>query len=170
MLAAGSMAGMERLYDTYASAMYGVIYRIVQNEELAEDLLQQACLKIWNRFGQFKKSGGRLAPWIIQVARNTAIDKIKSREYAAVAHNPDDENLAAVTAKSHPSIHPAAGSLHEVKHLLEPEHKEMIDLMFFKGHTQIEVALKLHIPLGAVKTRARAAILKLRKSLDKNVF
>ena len=165
LLSSRNVAGMEMIYDRYASAIYGVLYRIIPNEAIAEDLLQHVFLKIWNSHAQLKDSKERLLPRVIQMARNAAIDKIKSREYAGAArsHTEDLANAGAripATTTSPPATVPHATTR------LNAEHREILDLMFFSGHTQIEVALKLHIPLSTVKTRARAAILALRKSLE----
>ena len=161
---------MEILYDNYSSALYGVILRIVQKDEIAEDVLQETCLKIWNNFKQYNASKGRLFTWIINVARNTAIDKIRSREFANAAKNRNvDDSVDSVNLKQYHSFNPETIGIKEMVNNLEKEHKEIIDLMYFKGYTQIEVALKLHIPLGTVKTRARTAIMKLRKYFEKNV-
>jgi RNA polymerase sigma-70 factor, ECF subfamily len=151
LLSSRSIAGMEMIYDRYASAIYGIIHRIVQNETVAEELLQEVCLKIWNSHSQYKASGERLFPWIVRLARNAAVDKIKSREYAGSARSHNDK------------VH-AVAAVVPTNAALDQQHREILDLMFFGGHTQIEVALKLHIPLSAVKARARAAILALRKS------
>jgi len=166
LLSSRNVAGMEMIYDRYASAIYGVLYRIVPNEAVAEDLLHQVCLKIWNNHAQLRDSGERLLPWIIRIARNTAVDKIKSREYAGAARSHAEE--AAHTGAGTPatSVHPLSESSSQVVSRLDPQHRELLDLMFFSGLTQIEVALKLHIPLSNVKTRARASLLALRKSLE----
>ena len=71
--------GAEALYDMYSSSLYGVIFRIVQHEEIAEDLLQDTFIRIWNSFSSYDASKGRLFTWMVNVARNIAIDKTRSK-------------------------------------------------------------------------------------------
>ena len=73
--------GAEALYDMYSSSLYGVIFRIVQHQEIAEDLLQDTFIRIWNSFSSYDSSKGRLFTWMVNVARNIAIDKIRSKEF-----------------------------------------------------------------------------------------
>ncbi|HNP49634.1 MAG TPA: sigma-70 family RNA polymerase sigma factor, partial [Bacteroidia bacterium] len=73
--------GIEILYDNYSAALYGVIHRIVQQDEIAEDVLQETFLKIWNNFGQYDSAKGRLFSWMINIARNASIDKVRSKEF-----------------------------------------------------------------------------------------
>jgi len=163
LLSSRSIAGMELIYDRYASAVYGIIHRIVQNEKLAEEILLEVYLKIWDSHSQYKASGERLFPWIVRLARNAAVDKIKSREYAGAARNRTVESPAGVGNQHADQTHPDTVVVPHAAMYLHEQHREILDLMFFNGNTQIEVALKLHIPLSAVKARARTAILALRK-------
>jgi RNA polymerase sigma-70 factor (ECF subfamily) len=136
--------------------------RIVQNEEVAEDLLQELFLKIWIQFKQYDTSKGRLFTWMINIARNLAIDKIRSREFLNASKTQPLDDAVNTSKPGYSSFNPETIGLKDVISKLEPEHREIIDLMYFKGFTQIEVALKLHLPLGTVKTRSRTAIMKLR--------
>src|SRR5437016_5876790 len=81
MLAERNAKAVEILYDNYSSAMYGVINRIVQNESIAEDVLQEAFIKIWNNFLQYDSSKGRLFTWMINICRNLSIDKVRSKDF-----------------------------------------------------------------------------------------
>src|SRR5687768_13913477 len=73
--------GAEALYDMYSSSLYGIIYRIIQHEEISEDLLQETFIKIWNSFGSFDPEKGRLFTWMVNLARNLSIDKIRSKDF-----------------------------------------------------------------------------------------
>lgn len=164
LLAERNKRGIEILYDNYSSALYGVIYRIVQNEEIAEDILQEAFLKIWNNFTQYDAAKGRLFTWIVNLARNLAIDKVRSKDFINSSKNQDIGNIVSyIDSGSNHSYNPELIGLKELVRKLDPEHKEVIDLLYFSGYTQSEAAEKLNIPLGTVKTRARNAIMKLRK-------
>jgi RNA polymerase sigma-70 factor (ECF subfamily) len=143
--------------------MYGVIQRIVQNEAIAEDVLQESFLKIWSNFIQYDASKGRLFTWMINICRNLSIDKVRSKEYTNLRKNQDIENVVSFNSSFlNPSYNPDTIDVKEIVKKLEPEYYTIIDLLFFKGYSQSEAAEKLNIPLGTVKTRSRAAIQKLR--------
>ena len=167
MLAGRETEGMEILYDNYSSALYGVIHRIVQTDEVAEDVLQETFLKIWNNFSQYDAAKGRLFTWMVNIARNMAIDKVRSKEFSQKSQNRKlDDNVSFVESANQASYNPDTIGIREMVQKLEPEHRKIIDLLFFGGYTQSETAEKLGIPLGTVKTRSRAAILKMREQFD----
>lgn len=83
---------LEYLYDYYSKALYNVIFQIVQSEEIAEDVLQEAFIKIWNSFDMFDTSKGRLYTWFSNIARNLSIDKVRSKEFRNQSQNQDIEN------------------------------------------------------------------------------
>lgn len=159
--------GIEILYDNYSSALYGVINRIVQNDEVAEDVLQETFLKIWNNFSQYDSAKGRLFTWMVNVCRNLSIDKVRSKEIVNQNKNQSIDN--AVSISDHKtSYDPDLIGVRDIVRKLEPEYKQIIDLLFFEGYSQSEAAEKLNIPLGTVKTRSRAAIQRLRNYFDSN--
>jgi RNA polymerase sigma-70 factor (ECF subfamily) len=154
------------LYDHYAPSLYGVICRIVGSEEIAQDVLQEAFLKIWNNIEAYEPSKGKLFTWVLNIARNTAIDKLRSKEYK---NTQQKDSLASKQARNKSDdnsqqIGEFIG-LNDVLRKLRAEHQLIIDMMYFEGYTQAEVAEKLGIPLGTVKTRARAALEHLRTLL-----
>jgi RNA polymerase sigma factor (sigma-70 family) len=157
--------GIEILYDNYSSALYGVILRIVRNDEVAEDLLQEAFLRIWNNSGQYDSAKGRLFTWMVNVCRNLAIDKVRSKDF--INQNKNQTLLNAVSiADTGNSYDPELIGVREIVKKLEPEYRQIIDLLYFEGFTQSEAADKLNIPLGTVKTRSRAAMQRLRDHFD----
>ncbi|SDM30781.1 RNA polymerase sigma-70 factor, ECF subfamily [Daejeonella rubra] len=157
-------SGAEALYDMYSSSLYGVIFRIVQHEEIAEDLLQDTFIRIWNSFSSYDASKGRLFTWMVNVARNIAIDKTRSKEFRNSSKTEDIENnVLTLDKKVNSEINPEIIGLKDLIEKLKPEHKIILDLVYFEGFTHVEVAEKLEIPLGTVKTRLRNAIITLRK-------
>ncbi len=158
--------GYTLLYDNYSAALYGVIRKIVRSEELAQDVMQDAFVKIWRSFDSFDDAKGSLFTWILNVARNTAIDRIRSQSYKQTMN-------AQPLSSSSPGMEMSSATHQAVDHigldtvlpLLRPEHREIIDYLYFKGFTQTEVAENLGMPLGTVKTRVRMAIDHLRKIL-----
>ncbi len=163
MLSDRNSKALEILYDNYSAAMYGVIHRIIQNDAVAEDVLQEAFIKIWNNFHQYDALKGRLFTWMINLCRNLSIDKVRSKEFNNQRKNQGIENAVfSVGSGSISSYNPDTIGVKEIIQKLEPEYKMVIDLLFFEGYSQSEAAEKLNIPLGTVKTRSRAALQKLR--------
>ncbi len=157
--------GIEILYDNYSSALYGVIHRIVQKDEIAEDVLQEAFLKIWNNFMQYDSAKGRLFTWMVNLCRNLSIDKVRSKEFVNQNKNQSIDNAVSISDHKN-SYDPDLIGVRDIVKKLEPEYKQIIDLLFFEGYSQSEAAEKLNIPLGTVKTRSRAAIQRLRKYFE----
>jgi RNA polymerase sigma-70 factor (ECF subfamily) len=128
--------------------------------------MQDAFVKIWRGIDSYDASKGTLFTWILNVARNTAIDRVRSQEFkqtmGAQSLNNSSPHLEGISA-SHQSVDHIG--LENVLPLLRPEHQEIIDYVYFKGYTQTEVAESLNMPLGTVKTRVRMAIDHLRKIL-----
>lgn len=160
-------AGLEFLYDHYSAALYGVISRIVQEEEIAEDVLQEAYIKIWNNFSSYDPSKGRLFTWMVNITRNLAIDKIRSKEFRNRSQNQDiEKSVITIDQSNRHSYNPDLMGLKELVNKLKPEQKILIDMVYFQGYTQAEVSEKLNMPLGTVKTRLRAAIMVLKKQFN----
>ncbi|MBC8082529.1 MAG: sigma-70 family RNA polymerase sigma factor [Hymenobacter sp.] len=156
-------SAMTLFYDRYSAALYGVIMRIVKKEEEAEDVLQESMVKIWNSFGSYDAGKGRLFTWVMNVCRNLAIDKIRSRQYRVGNRTQPLEDSAAVREPAATTFRPEHIGLQEMTKKLNPDQQQVVDMLYFGGYTQSEVAEELNLPLGTVKTRARAAIKVLSK-------
>lgn len=151
------------IYEKYASALYGVISRLLNDDHLAEDVLQEAFLKIWNNADSYEATKGRLFTWMLNICRNTAIDKMRSKGFKNSKQTASDETvLLENPTKIYDDIKPDTIGIKELVEKLKPEWKQLIDLIYFKGYTQQEVADELEMPLGTVKTRLRSAITALR--------
>lgn len=155
------------LYDNYSGAIFGLIYKMVTNKELAEDILQEAFVKIWNNFSSYDNTKGRLFTWMINLARNLTIDTLRSKGYKKQSKIHADENsVNNVSDSTHAAEKFDAMGIRKQLTFLKTDQKELIDLAYFGGLTQDEISKQLGIPLGTVKTRMRAAILELRKILQ----
>ena len=164
---------MGELYDRYGRVAYSVIVRIVRNEGVAEELLQETFLRIWNRMAGFDKEKGNLGPWLITVARNQAVDYLRSVEGRASKHGMPLEQA------SHPAVHSDyAGDIHEADLLkkigaaiekLNENQRQVIKLAYFEGLSQSEMAVRINQPLGTVKTWMRTALRILREELNQPV-
>jgi RNA polymerase sigma factor (sigma-70 family) len=155
------------LYDNYAGALNGIIYRLVEDKELAEDILQEAFVKIWNNFSSYDTNKGRLFTWMLNLTRNLTIDTLRSKGYKKQSKISSDENSVSNYADSG-AVSEKFDALGIRKQLsnLKPEQRSIIDMAYFNGYTQDEISKEMGIPLGTVKTRMRSAILELRKMLQ----
>lgn len=154
------------LYDNYAPALNGVIFRLVEDKELAEDILQEAFVKIWGNFHQYDSSKGRLFTWMINLTRNLTIDTLRSKNYKKQQKISSDENSVSNLSDNYSGAEKFDNiGLRKSLENLKPEQKIIIELAYFSGYTQDEIAKEIGIPLGTVKTRMRTAIIELRKML-----
>ncbi|MEO7445312.1 MAG: RNA polymerase sigma factor [Ferruginibacter sp.] len=157
------------LYDNYAAALNGVIYRMVDEPQLGQDILQEAFLKIWNNFSQYDNSKGRLFTWMINITRNLTIDTLRSKGFKKqqkISHN--EFSVGNIQDKNYSASGFDGIGLYKQLSQLKPEQKSIIDLAYFNGYTQEEISKEMGIPLGTVKTRMRSAIIELRKLMDVN--
>lgn len=156
-----------QLYDNYSDALYGVILRIINDESLAEEVLQDAFMKFWQKMDQYDASKGRLFTWMLNISRNLAIDKLRSKEFKKSEKTNELENYVSTIDRGHQSLQHIDGiGIGDMLNDLKQEEKVLMELVYFKGFTQMEIAEEFQIPLGTVKTRLRVAMQKLRKLLN----
>lgn len=154
------------LYDNYSAVLFGVICKMLSDKELAEDVLQEAFVKIWNNFPGYDSSKGRLFTWMLNITRNLTIDTVRSKSFRNKSKIRHDENAVSnVSDKSNSSESFDALGIRKHLTLLKNDQKEIIELAYFRGFTQDEISKKLNIPLGSVKTKMRSAIIELRRVL-----
>jgi RNA polymerase sigma factor (sigma-70 family) len=154
----------EYLYDHYSAALYGVVHRIVLSDETANDVLQDAFVKIWNGIASYDAKKGKLFTWMLNICRNMAIDKTRSKDFNNNRKNQSTENVVnKIIRLKADDLKPEHIGLAELVEKLDPNEKFLVDLMYFKGYTQSEIAEEFNIPLGTVKTRLRSATMNLRK-------
>ncbi|SEI81969.1 RNA polymerase sigma-70 factor, ECF subfamily [Dyadobacter koreensis] len=153
----------EYLYDHYAPALYGIIMKIVKDEEKAADVMQDSFLKIWKNIGAYNVDKGTLFTWILNVARNTAIDRLRLDVKLSKAVNWEHVQEADLTNGVIFNPIPATIDIRAIVQRLLPEKSLLIDLVYFQGYTHEEVSAKLKLPLGTVKSRIRKALNELRE-------
>jgi RNA polymerase sigma factor (sigma-70 family) len=157
-------SAMTLFYDNYGRILYNVILRIVRYETMAEDVLQESMVKIWYSFASYNASRGRLFTWALNVCRNAAIDHIRTRHYHENQQTQSLEKDSGCYQIVGTGFQPEHVGLRELVMCLKPNDRKIIDLLYFGGFTQAEVADELQVPLGTVKTRARAAMHALAKA------
>ena len=155
-------AAFSYLYDHYSGALYHSILSIVSDSEIAADTLQEVFVKIFRQIGSYDSGKGRLYTWMLNIARNAAIDTTRSKGFQKSQQN---QSLSETVYESAGSVNIASDDLNLRKWVnqLKPEWSVLIKLAYFEGYTQDEMAKMLDIPLGTVKTRLRAALKELHK-------
>lgn len=158
------------LYDRFGRLAYSVIIAIVSDAGIAEDLVQETFLRVWNRVQAFDGTRGAMGPWLLTVARNRAIDHVRS---AGARMN---RNALELDEREHPSqfvdaerglINSDQGRIiRAALDKLNENQRKVIELAYYEGLSQTEMAEKLGIPLGTVKTWVRSALKRLREELD----
>jgi len=148
------------IYKNYSDALYSIIFRVVQSEEVAKDLLQDSFVKIWKSMDQYDSSKGRLYTWLLNIARNSAIDFVRSKraknnKYTQTIDEKVTKNLGVHSSVDHIGVSDLINSLDE-------KYRNLLDLVYFQGYTQREIEKEFGIPIGTVKTRIRKAIIQLR--------
>lgn len=170
-VARGDEGALARLYDQYRVILFGLLVRILNSREEAEDVLQEVFLQVWRRARDFDEGRGRPFTWLVTLARSRAIDRIRQlgarqRLADSAAQNTPDEASDA-----------AADTLHSEQReilaralaALPEEQRRTLNLAYFEGLTQSEIAEKLGTPLGTVKTRMRSGMIKLRELLGEQM-
>lgn len=163
-LQARSEAAYGYLYDNYHRALFAVIIGMIPQQEVAEEVLQDVFLKIWQNIGSYDPGKGRLYTWMLQITRNGAIDKLRSKEINN--RNKTRELSETVFDGNHgatDSIRDAG--LGAVLNSMPADTRRLLEMAYFRGYTQEEISKDMNLPLGTVKTRIRTALINLRKAV-----
>jgi len=160
---------MADLYDRYGRLAYSLILRIVRDGHTAEDLVQETFMRVWSRVQAFDSQRGALGPWLLAVARNRAIDYLRSvdgRMARSSFELMELENPALfANLESQIVLSDQAGRIREAMSKLNASQRSVIELAYFEGLSQTEIAEKMGQPLGTIKTWARTALKNLREHL-----
>ena len=155
-----------QLYDMYSKSLFSIITNLIKDREEAEDVLQEVFVKIWKNIDTYNQSKGRLYTWMLNITRNTAIDKLRSKGYNNSQKNLSSDNFVHLLDDSNKLTNKIDSiGLRDFVNKLKPKCIQLIDLLFFKGFTQQEASEELVIPLGTVKTQNRMCINDLRNFL-----
>jgi RNA polymerase sigma-70 factor (ECF subfamily) len=166
-IAGGDEAALEQLYERYRLILFGLLLRILHSRAEAEDCLQEVFLQIWRQAASFDEARGRPFTWLVTLARSRAIDRLRSlasRDRTAqssareVVEQTSDAVTDAISSERSRVVQRALASL-------PAEQRRVLELAYFEGLTQTEIAARLNQPLGTVKTRTRSGMLKLKELL-----
>jgi RNA polymerase sigma-70 factor, ECF subfamily len=166
-VALGDEHALAEIYDRYRIILFGLLVRILNSREEAEDVLQEVFLQVWRQAADFDEKRGKPFTWLVTLARSRGIDRLRNlaaRERVAQAGTRDALELVS-DAASDTFRSEQRGLLNSALAQLPEEQKRTLILAYFEGLTQSEIAAKLGAPLGTVKTRMRAGLSKLRELL-----
>lgn len=153
------------LYEHYSGALYGVIMPIVNEAEVASDVLQEVFVNIWRKIESYDPGKGRLFTWMLNIARNAAIDMLRSKNFQNTRKNqPLSDTVNWSTSSQLLNVDNIG--LRKMLEKLKDEQRTLVELAYFRGYTHEEIAAMEGIPLGTVKTRIRAALIQLRNYLQ----
>jgi RNA polymerase sigma-70 factor, ECF subfamily len=168
LLKSKDQKGFNILYNNYSGALFGVINKIIQSDDDANDLLQDTFLKIWRNIDNYDPSKGSIFTWMMNIARNLSIDRVRSADFRDSSQNISmEQNIIYQVDSEHQTVMDVDSiGLRKVVDNLKPEYRQLIELVYYQGYTQAEVSEEYGIPLGTVKTRIKAAVGSLRAMLS----
>lgn len=172
-VALGDHRALAQLYDRYGRVVYGLALKILVNSEHAEDVVQETFWRVWSRSATFQALNSGFAPWLFGIARNLCIDELRKRQSRPVTipSQPDDQLLHAIPDLQQ-DVELRTWELERRRMIvgalsdLPPDQREVIELAYFGGLSQREIAERLKSPLGTIKTRVRLALQKLKGALQ----
>jgi RNA polymerase sigma-70 factor (ECF subfamily) len=165
-IVAGDPSALRSAYEAYAGRALALSLRIVRSQAEAEDVVQDTFLEVWRRASEFDGARGELSSWIMAMARSRAIDRVRrARVRARYAATPQPEP-SVPTPDEQASQQQDGAKVRGVLDTLPPEQRSALELAYFDGLTQQQIAERTGLPLGTVKTRLRLALEKLSAQLE----
>ena len=168
-------AAFEELYERYCGLLFSTAYRVLNDQEAAEDVLQDVFVQIWDKAVMYDPKRGKPLTWAVTMTRNRSIDRLRSkqrrnrlqddleRENSVFEKMDDQSSMDALDAGEKSRI------VHDAVMQLTKDQREAIELAFFSGLTQAEIAGRLNEPLGTVKARIRRGMMRLRDLIQPNL-
>ena len=171
----GDLQSFEELYRRYGGMLFATILRILNQQEAAEDVLQEVFLHIWEKAPLYDPARGKPLTWVVTLARNKAIDRLRSTQRSNRLHSEVEREAQAFDANGERSSADVVEGVEKSKLVreamerLSKDQREAISLAFFSGLTQTEIAERLGEPLGTVKARIRRGMMRLREVLKNRI-
>lgn len=161
------MTAFEKLYAMYHVNIHGVIHTIVKDHELAEELCQDVFVKAWDNAASYNPGKGRFFTWMLNIARNYAIDEVRSRKFRDQKMNLSADFFVHILEQPEETSEEDTDTkgLRQMLKKLKKKCTQLIEMLYFKGFTQKEASDILEIPLGTVKTRNRSCLQQLRENI-----
>lgn len=171
MLKGKNQQALTLAYHNYSGAIYGIILRMLQSEEIAQEVLQDVFLKAWDNIEQYDATKGKFFTWLSTIARRLAIDKTRSAEYKKTEKTKNIEHIVHSEDRWSETPQFKDAGLERVISTMDEKYRTLIDMAYFYGYTHQEIHEATNIPIGTIKTRLRAAVQELRRLLgDTEVF
>ncbi len=170
-VASADSAALEQLYARHGRVVYGLALRMLANPEHAEEVVQETFWRVWRRANSFQATSGSFMPWLFGIARNLCIDELR-RLRSRPAPAPTDEEVLAAIPNTEPAVEQLSWEAERRRLIssalneLPPEQRQVLELAYFSGLSQREIAEQLAHPLGTIKTRVRLALQKLKTALQ----
>ena len=165
-LRAKDKEALSYLYDKYGAALYGAALRIIQDEEITQEVVQDVFLKIWDKIALYDENKGRLFTWMLNLTRNAAIDKVRSKEIKRSAKTDGIESSVYTIDLQNSTEIPVDGiGLKALISELDPDQQFVLQKVYFEGFSHSELSEEYDIPLGTVKSRLRSALKHLRRKV-----
>lgn len=164
LLSKSDKRALDLLYENYSNSLYGVILKITINEEIAQDALQETFIKVWKNAHKYDPKKAKLFTWLFRIARNTAIDKLRSFNNRYQKEVQIDTSNVYILPSS--NLNQDVMDIKEHVGRLEEKYQIVLDALFFKGMTQQEASDELDIPLGTIKSRLKIGLRELKKVYD----
>ncbi len=164
LLKEGDQQALNLLYEHYSAALFGSIIKVTNNQELAEDALQETFVKVWRYANKYDAKKAKLFTWLFRIARNTAIDKLRSHNlkfHKEVRIDKSDVYILPSTSLNQDVI-----DLKAQLNKIEEKYQIVLKALFFEGMTQQEASEELDIPLGTIKSRLKIGLRELKKFYD----
>lgn len=157
----GDQQAFADIYDMYSDSLYGLVLKIVRDEGLAQDILQDCFINIWKKAGSYSSAKGSFFTWMLNICRNKSIDEL--RKLGRIQEGQIQMEHSNVYMMKGAETAVDTIGLNELIQKLPEEQQLILDFIYFRGYTQQEVSDELNIPLGTVKTRTRNALIGLRE-------
>lgn len=171
----GDKASLAELYDRYSTVLYSVALRILNNQAEAEDLIQEVFVQIWDKASLYDSSRGKPLTWVMSMTRNKSIDRLRALQRRHRLHDEAEQESRIFETTQHPDgpdkVYASENSraVRNAVMQLSPDQRQAIEMAYFSGLTQTEIAEKLKEPLGTIKARIRRGMIKLRDLLEGQV-
>ena len=166
----GDESALAAVYDRYAAMIFGMLVRVLRDRQAAEEILQDLFFELWRGASRFDASRGSLPAWLMVIARNRALSRLRKREYREFSQDidafPANAVASSVVLEDEAERSLLMEKLRTAMEALPSEQREAVELAYFEGMTQSEIAARTGSPLGTVKSRVRAAMQSLKQIFD----
>ena len=172
-MAAGNHAALAKCYDSMGPVVFSLAVRMLRDRSAAEDVTQDVFIQVWRQAANYDTARGGPEAWIMMIARTRILDRLRSRSAGVVLKSVGEHLPDAPDAEDWPDdlavSHEDAIGVRTALAALPPDQKQAIELAFFDGLTHVEIANKLGVPLGTIKTRIRLGLLKIKEALRDDI-